>query len=708
VTGIELADDAANANASANIDGRTFSCGVIKSGASGSVKIVGYDCSIDTTNLTPGNKTVSINGRTGSLTVTAPAVTSCPAGQYLNGNTCVNCPVGSFCTGGTSQPTQCPAGTTSPAGATSASQCVSINNPITTSCPAGQYLSGNTCVNCPVGSFCTGGTSQPTQCPAGTVSPAGATSASQCVSINNPITTSCPAGKYLSGNTCVNCPAGSFCTGGTSQPTQCPAGTYCDGGNTQTGGSKPPLACPAGTTSPAGATSASQCVSINNPITTSCPAGQYLNGNTCVNCPVGSFCTGGTSQPTQCPAGTTSPAGATSASQCVSTGTTISKTPLTNDDLKNTNLTCQPAAINSTTSCTFTLPGDKTLANDLKLGIGDASPGGTCTASGNNVTCSNVPTGSQTGQQPIYSQIGTTPKSDTTKKVNITQTIRDITMNDIGNSSDCTLQKSVNIGDTYICKFPINAQGVKIPDQGLFARTKDANNKNSGISSSCQIQGSELVCTRIPTESLAIGNAKVELGLGNNFTSPTEKGKVNLINNADFNLDVIPNPATIKIGQGIEFIGRLSTPLANKICTFTITAPSGAKAKIEAKTNLAGVCTIRLNGQGKLAKLEDKQNNLLAFLNGINVQAQTADSSKIISGDLTRLSSQIGSGSVVLKVDDRSASNSWQVVAPATTTPRTGGNTILSILGGFMILGSVSISLYYYFFKFRLRNKLKM
>ena len=103
----------------------------------------------------------------------------------------------------------------------------------------------------------------------------------------------------------------------------------------------------------------------------------------------------------------------------------VVKTPLTLDDLKATDLKCNDnknVVKNTTTTCTFTLPNSKTLPMDLKLAIGDATPAGTCTLSGITVTCTNVPTGSLTGRQPIFSQLGMGAKVDTAKTAMVDNT----------------------------------------------------------------------------------------------------------------------------------------------------------------------------------------------------------------------------------------------------------------------------------------------
>ena len=93
--------------------------------------------------------------------------------------------------------------------------------------------------------------------------------------------------------------------------------------------------------------------------------------------------------------------------------------PLSTSDLSTiSTMNCGTPVINSTATCTFTLPANKTLPSDFKMGIGDATPGGTCTTVGSTVTCANIPTGSQIGQQIIYGQISGV-KVATASKANV-------------------------------------------------------------------------------------------------------------------------------------------------------------------------------------------------------------------------------------------------------------------------------------------------
>ncbi len=77
-----------------------------------------------------------------------------------------------------------------------------------TSCAAGQYLSGTSCVSCPKGTYSAGGTETScTSCPSGqTTDSTGATSSSACHTSRK----TCEAGTYVNGDTCTPCPAGTY------------------------------------------------------------------------------------------------------------------------------------------------------------------------------------------------------------------------------------------------------------------------------------------------------------------------------------------------------------------------------------------------------------------------------------------------------------------------------------------------------------------
>lgn len=135
----------------------------------------------------------------------------------------------------------------------------------------------------------------------------------------------------------------------------------------------------------------------------------------------------------------------------LATTTQDNRTPLTENDLRNIPISCsRPASVaslfqglsvyaqtvtqtvnvNSTATCTFTLPEDRRLPDEgLYLGIGNGQVSGLCEVSSTNprqVICRNVPTGSLVGVQPVNARIGNRPVFDTTSRVNVvaTSTVR--------------------------------------------------------------------------------------------------------------------------------------------------------------------------------------------------------------------------------------------------------------------------------------------
>lgn len=88
-------------------------------------------------------------------------------------------------------------------------------------------------------------------------------------------------------------------------------------------------------------------------------------------------------------------------------------------DIQELTVYCQEGIINSVTACTFTLPQNKFLPVDFKLGVSNAVPGGSCVTSGSTVSCSDVPTGSFEGSQFIYGQIGSNQSVSTGERVRI-------------------------------------------------------------------------------------------------------------------------------------------------------------------------------------------------------------------------------------------------------------------------------------------------
>eukprot|EP00775_Hariotina_reticulata_P007566 gene7566-biopygen9370 len=268
--------------------------------------------------------------------LTGDSCHQCPVGTYSTGSTrdpCLACPFGTTSAAGSdsrsdcvASPTACPPGMSAPPGAASAAQC---------SCLAGWGTSGSTlsCSLCPVGSYSIGGTVDPcTPCGFGRTSPAGSIDDSFCYNTNQcPPGTQPPAGVIGSspaecicrpgfggnvlGTLCAECPPGTFSPGTNRDAClTCPFGTSSGAGTTTVNDCRPVAQeCPAGMAAPADATSAAEC---------GCLAGHgVVNSSSssagCAVCPVGTYSPGGTVEACiPCGFGVTSLAGSSSQSDC--------------------------------------------------------------------------------------------------------------------------------------------------------------------------------------------------------------------------------------------------------------------------------------------------------------------------------------------------------------------------------------------------------
>ncbi len=230
--------------------------------------------------------------------VTSTAVwTPCPAGTYLSGNSCLTCPAGTYSGVASTSCTNCPAGTYSGAGAGSC-----------TNCPAGTYSGAraSSCTNCEAGTYSGVRAASCTNCAAGTYS---GVKAASC--------TNCPAGTYSGAKaaSCTNCPAGTYSGAKAASCTNCAAGTYQPNPR-----SSSCLNCTAGTYSGVKATSCTNCPAgtysgAKAASCTNCPAGTYqpnVKSSSCINCVVGSTSAAKATACTACQGKTTTAAGSSS------------------------------------------------------------------------------------------------------------------------------------------------------------------------------------------------------------------------------------------------------------------------------------------------------------------------------------------------------------------------------------------------------------
>ncbi len=210
----------------------------------------------------------------------------------------------------------------------------------------------------------------------------------------------------------------------------------------------------------------------------------------------------------------------------------VTSSPLTTADIPGLTVNCAAAVVNTTTTCTFTLPTNKTLPSDFKLGGGDSTPAGTCVASGSTVTCTNVPTGTQTGSQPIYGQIGSEAKTDTGEKIQVNpaavQTViktggttipltTPITQDDLNKLGfNCGTLNSVSVSSTTTCTGTLPTNKTLDTANPLKLAIGDAGT----LSSECTVSGTVITCNNVPTGSQT-GSQPLKAKLGNGALTNT-------------------------------------------------------------------------------------------------------------------------------------------------------------------------------------------
>jgi hypothetical protein len=473
----------------------------------------------------------------GALATSAPACNICPSGTVFNVDICDPIPPG--CSNGATNPPQCdvcPSEMVLVAG-----DCVpmctngAINKPACNNCPAAKYYDTATasCVSCPAGSYCSGGldpngnpidkvqcpvntycpagSTAPTNCPTGTVSPVGSTSASACVvptctngATNPPQCDVCPAGKvFVNGN----CGQRAITADELANAITCTPKVVNINQTVQCTGKAPisPEVLVTGLTIKVG--------DAGTPATCTLDANRLIQCNPVnVGGNIGAFDIKANSDQTN----PTNPTG-------VKVDAVTVNNPLLPTDLNNTPITCNSGAsvkVSTTTTCTFTLPDNKTLPADFKLAIGDGNPAGSnCSVGANNlVRCDNVPTGSQVGQQPVKAT-SNGQTADTGSKVNVTT---DGNGNTLADLIKCT-PTTTTINTTVTCSTPA---GKSIPNGTVFSGIKVKIGTN-GTQVNCTIANNMISCP--PANVGAIAGTLNALATADQVTTPAVVDTINVL-----------------------------------------------------------------------------------------------------------------------------------------------------------------------------------
>ncbi len=265
-----------------------------------------------------------------------------------------------------------------------------------------------------------------------------------------------------------------------------------------------------------------------------------------------------TLSPTECGYGTT-------------TTTTVAKDPITLTDLTNgsTKIICnggKEVIVNSKTTCIFDI-GDKILPDNTNISIGNGDiSSSTCKAVGAAVNCTNVSTGTLTGDQPIMVKIGNGVKTDTNQKVKVVAvavvtpvtTTTVVTTDDFNPKTDngsgasngstikiiCNDGKDVAMNSTATCTFDIG-------NKTLPENTKIAIGNGDINTSTCTANGSKVTCTNVSTGSEA-GDQPLYIKIGNGQ-------KVNTNQKVKVSGDSSVTATLVRSGAGTAVAGTIGT-----------------------------------------------------------------------------------------------------------------------------------------------------
>jgi FG-GAP-like repeat len=230
-------------------------------------------------------------------------------------------------------------------------------------------------------------------------------------------------------------------------------------------------------------------------------------------------------------------------------------TPITTSDIPSLNFNCgnvtSSPVVNSTTTCTATAPAGKTLdsANPLVISIGDSTGfSDACTQTNTTITCTSVPTGSQTGLQPIFGKVGNGTKTDTTDKVLVTGPVTQDNINNgfidpnnptgpkipFNTATNLTCSDST-VGGTTTCTGTLPS-GYTPPVDGLKLNVTGQTSVACTFAS--QLAGSNFTCNNLPVGNTIGNNIPVQGATGTN--TPANTGEtINVTASTNNTTDII-------------------------------------------------------------------------------------------------------------------------------------------------------------------------
>ena len=166
---------------------------------------------------------------------------------------------------------------------------------------------------------------------------------------------------------------------------------------------------------------------------------------------------------------------------------------LTSPEIPGLDVSCINAYANTNDAiCTFQLPTFRLLPVNFKMGIGDVTPAGECTAQGSKVTCIKVPVVNVLGLQPIFGQIAAEEKVDTGEKANVIARPKNPLKP--GQMLNLVCREAV-VNSFTTCTFDMPAETF-LPDNFSISISDGKNTRE------CRANDLKVTCTNVPTGTL--------------------------------------------------------------------------------------------------------------------------------------------------------------------------------------------------------------
>jgi Regulator of chromosome condensation (RCC1) repeat len=352
---------------------------------------------------------------------------------------------------------------------------------------------------------------------------------------------------------------------------------------------------------------------------------------------------------------------------------------LENTEMEGLEFSCSSAQINQTTNCSFQIPLNVLLPAGFLIQIGLGGSVATCSTNLQIVTCSSVPTGSDTDEQSIFAGTGNTVTTGDTVLVTRIIDNSDI-VNFTSQSNFKCLPNPVSVYSTVNCS-------ARFPRYLITSGSNILVNLQNQGGTSCSITARDLLCSNIQVGPTA-GIREVLVTLNNVTRNPGYGINVSSKIISDFQLDDIGNPSAEQILYGFS-CGIDNIVYAGKKMKCTATIVEGwvlqSTFKLGVGTDPAGSCT--LDGSNIICVFVPIQQEIaddgeLTILNSVNEDVLTGILFKVIAAPSNfdeQTGNLIDSPTLLDSTNNTPPQNSGEstLLSSIQSTIRTGGLSTL-------------------------------